>query len=116
MLTSQLIPFGPFLLCSQKFGEKEWDCTDQMNVSTMGDLCEQMSDELRGDHDVQYSSTENIQTMSEENVQTSLEENTDNSKPSAKLTESQLIESITAQIENIDEVAVSVVRVVTSSK
>ena len=38
------------------------------------------------------------------------------SKPSAKLTESQLIESITAQIENIDEVSVSVVRVVTSSE
>ena len=48
----------------------------------MGDLCEQMSDELRGDHDVQYSSAENIQTMSEENVQTTLEEKTDNSKPS----------------------------------
>ena len=114
MLTSQLIPFGPFLLCSQKFGEKEWDCTDQMNVSTMGDLCEQMSDELRGDHDVQNSSTENIHTMSEEKIQTTFEENTDSSKPNAKLTESQLIESITAQIENIDEVSVSVVRVVTS--
>ena len=83
-----------------------------MNVSTMGDLCEQMSDELCGDHDVQYSSAENIQTMSEENVQTTLEGKTDNSKPSAKLTESQLIESITAQIENIDEVSVSVVTVV----